>query len=118
PASSGWLLDWSEEVGKIHAKGALAIFATDLLALALLKPPGEMGADIVIGNTQRFGVPYGFGGPHAAFMACRDAYKRSMPGRLIGVSVDAEGQPAYRRTLQTRGPHIPRGKEHSNLCPP
>ena len=116
PASSGWLADWTRDAEAIHAKGALVVFATDLLALTLLKPPGEMGADIVVGNTQRFGVPFGFGGPHAAFMACRDAYKRNMPGRLIGVSVDTEGNQAYRLTLQTREQHIRREKATSNIC--
>ncbi len=116
PASSGWLADWEKDAEAIHANSALFVVASDLLALTLIKSPGEMGADIVIGNSQRFGVPFGFGGPHAGFMACRDAYKRQMPGRLIGVSIDVHGNPAYRLTLQTREQHIRREKATSNIC--
>ena len=116
PASSGWIVDWKADVDAIHAKQAAAIVATDLLALTLLTPPGEWGADIVVGNSQRFGMPMGAGGPHAAFMACRDDYKRSLPGRLVGVSVDVHGKPAYRLALQTREQHIRREKATSNIC--
>ena len=116
PASSGWLMDWSAESDKIHAKNAAVIMASDLLALTLLKTPGEMGADIVVGCAQRFGMPMGAGGPHAGFMACMDNFKRSMPGRLVGVSVDVHGKPAYRLALQTREQHIRREKATSNIC--
>ncbi|WP_303747081.1 aminomethyl-transferring glycine dehydrogenase [Stenotrophomonas pigmentata] len=116
PDSLGNIGDYKALVEAVHARQGLVAVATDLLALTLIAAPGEWGADIAIGNSQRFGVPFGFGGPHAAFMACRDAYKRSMPGRLIGVSVDAEGKPAYRLTLQTREQHIRREKATSNIC--
>jgi len=116
PDSLGQIGDYKALVEAVHARQGLVAVATDLLALTLIAAPGEWGADIVVGNSQRFGVPFGFGGPHAAFMACRDAYKRSMPGRLIGVSVDAEGKPAYRLTLQTREQHIRREKATSNIC--
>ncbi|MBC7704203.1 MAG: aminomethyl-transferring glycine dehydrogenase, partial [Rhodoferax sp.] len=116
PASSGWIMDWGPEADRIHAKSAACIVAADLLALTLLKPPGEWGADIVVGTTQRFGMPMCNGGPHAAYLACRDELKRSMPGRLAGVSVDAHGNPAYRLALQTREQHIRREKATSNIC--
>ncbi len=116
PASRGPVIDYRGLVERVHANGSVVVAAADLLALTLLTPPGEWGADIVVGTTQRFGVPMGFGGPHAAYFATREAHKRNMPGRLVGVSVDAAGRPAYRLTLQTREQHIRREKATSNIC--
>jgi glycine dehydrogenase len=116
PSTSGQIHDMAPYAAAAHAKGALFIACADLLALTLLKPPGEWGADIVVGTSQRFGVPFGFGGPHAAYLACKDAFKRSMPGRLVGVSVDAQGNRALRLAMQTREQHIRREKATSNIC--
>ncbi len=116
PGTHGHIMDFTKQIAALHEQGALGVVSADPLALCLLKPPGEMGADIVVGSMQRFGVPMGYGGPHAAYMATRDGHKRAMPGRLVGVSVDARGNRAYRLSLQTREQHIRREKATSNIC--
>ncbi len=116
PCTSGNVIDYRPFVARAKALGAVVVVASDLMSLALLTPPGEWGADVVVGNSQRFGVPLGFGGPHAAFMSATESFKRKMPGRIIGVSVDADGNPALRMALQTREQHIRREKATSNIC--
>jgi glycine dehydrogenase len=116
PEASGTIPDLSAAITAVHQAGGLAVVAADPLALALMTPPGELGADIVVGSTQRFGVPLGFGGPHAAYLAAREEYKRSVPGRIVGQSIDSRGRPAFRLALQTREQHIRREKATSNIC--
>ncbi len=116
PGTYGHVHDFTATIAALHAAGAIGVVIADPMALTILKEPGAMGADIAVGSTQRFGVPLGYGGPHAAYLACRDAFKRSMPGRIVGVSIDSRGNPAYRLALQTREQHIRREKATSNVC--
>ena len=116
PNCNGEIIDLAETIALLHEKNAIVVFAADLMSLVLLKSPGELGADVVVGTTQRFGVPMGYGGPHAAYFATKDEFKRAVPGRIIGVSVDVRGKQAYRMSLQTREQHIRREKANSNIC--